>query len=71
VLVLQRSGYGAPRAGFWWAYETVEQLAIFTGGHYPDGQASYVPVRLELWALLEILADMGYTEDIPDADEAV
>lgn len=71
VLVLQRSGYGAPRAGFWWAYVTVEQLALFTRGHYPDGQASYVPVRLELWALLEILADMGYTEDIPDADEAV
>lgn len=71
VLVTQRSGYGAPRAGFWWAYLPAEDFATLVGGHYPNGQASFVPVRLELWALLEILADMGFTEDTPNAEQAV
>lgn len=59
VLVVQRKGFGYPRARRWWVYLPGGDLAEIMGGHWlPPG---FVPVRMELGDFLELLADQGYT----------
>ena len=67
VLVTTRLGYGPARASRWWAWLRVEDFAEIVGGCYlPDAE---MPIRLELGALLELLADQGYTANVPPAVE--
>jgi hypothetical protein len=59
VLVLQRKGYGLPRARRWWVWISGGDLAEIMGGCWlPPG---FVPVRMELGDFLDLLADQGYT----------
>jgi hypothetical protein len=64
VLVLHRGGVGGPDARRWWAIVNAAAFADIMGaaGHVND-----TPIRLELGALLDILADQGFTEDAPAA----
>ena len=68
VLVTTRLGYGPARASRWWAWLPVDQFATLVGGCYlPDAE---MPIRLELGALLELLADQGFTADAPAEEPA-
>lgn len=60
VLVTQRAGFGFPRADRWWAWLNVAALADIMGA---PGHESPAPVRMELRALLDVLADQGFTPD--------
>jgi hypothetical protein len=63
VLVVQRAGFGQPRAARWWAYVHLGDLAWWSGGEYRVTDPRFV--RLELGHLLELLADHGFTADKP------
>lgn len=62
VLVVQRGGVNYPDADRWWAIVTAAALADIMGA---PGHQNSAPVRLELGTLLDILADQGYTPDVP------
>ena len=59
VLVTTRRGVGADNARRWWAWLSVAALADITGA---PGHTNPAPVRLELGALLDLLADQGFTD---------
>jgi hypothetical protein len=62
VLVLQRAGFGAPRARRWWVWLDAEDFAeLVTGIWAPSG---FVPIRMELGDFLDLLADQGYTPSV-------
>lgn len=61
ALVVQRSGYGRPRAAHWWVYVHIGDLARIVGGHYRPGR--FAVTRMELGDFLEILADHDLTAD--------
>lgn len=62
VLVTARAGFGTARAERWWAYLRADEFALICGS---GGHSWAAPVRLELWQLLMILADQGWTPDAP------
>ena len=70
ILVVQRKGFGKDRARRWWAYVTGGDLAEIMGGAWTP--LGFVPIRLELGDLLDLLADQGYTPShgTPAVDQA-
>lgn len=58
ILVVQRKGYAAERAGKWWAWVPIAIFAHLVGGEALI--ANGAPLRLELHDLLEVLADQGF-----------
>lgn len=61
-LITQRAGVGAPNALRWWAWTTLEVLGELCGSE----SLRAAPVRLELGALLELLADTGFSDTRPE-----
>jgi hypothetical protein len=59
ILVTTRRGVGATNACRWWGWLSVAALADITGA---PGHTNPAPVRLELGALLDLLADQGFTD---------
>jgi hypothetical protein len=66
ILVTKRIGYGRTRAAQSWAWMRAGEFVALTGGTL-YGDESLAPVRLELCALLLIMAANGWTLDAPDA----
>lgn len=62
ALIVQRHGFGAPRARRWWVYVTGGDLAEIMGGAWMP--ARFTPVRMELGDFLDLLADQGYTPNV-------
>lgn len=65
ILVTARAAFGAKRVGKWWAWLTLRDLAEITGGAY--FAAERIVVRMELGALLQLLGDQGYMDDVDAA----
>jgi hypothetical protein len=59
ILVTTRRGVGAKNADRWWAWLSVAAFADIMGA---AGHRNSAPVRLELGALLGLLADQGFTD---------
>lgn len=68
VLVTQRAGYGKERAYRWWVYVDLAAFSELVGGYYFTDQV--IPLRLELWDFLQMLADRGHTQHEYDAQSA-
>ncbi len=63
ILVIQRAGYGAPRALRWWAYLSIDAFAALVGSSYdPVRPAPETLIRLELNVLLDLIADLGLSD---------
>lgn len=59
VVVLARKGYGAPRAGYWWAIITLPQfLPLVSLPHGFDHPC--IPLRLQLRDMVSCLRGAGY-----------
>lgn len=59
VLVVQRHGFGKPRARRWWLYIDAGDLAEIMGGFWEP--RTPIVARLELGDFLDLLGDQGYT----------
>lgn len=68
VLVTVRSGVGHANARRWWAWLSAAAFADIMGA---PGHRNATPLRLELGALLDILADQGLTPDVPEEAASV
>lgn len=65
ILVTARRGVGAGNAHRWWAWLPVAALADILGA---AGHQNPTPVRMELGAFLDLLADQGFTPSVDDPD---
>ena len=68
VLVTVRAGVGPKNARRWWAWLHTAAFADIMGA---PGHQNATPLRLELGALLDILADQGLTPDVAEETAAV
>lgn len=61
ILITKRKGYGATRAGLWWAHMTLHTALDLAGANYPlPDDIALIPVRMLLCDAVHMLRRAGY-----------
>lgn len=60
ILVVQREHVGPGRAGIWWAYLDIQDVARLTNDGIPQWTADSFPVRMHLDSACALLREAGY-----------
>lgn len=66
ILVVQREHVGPGRAGLWWAYLDIQDVAQLTNDGIPKWTADSFPVRMHLWAACVLLREADYGDPIQE-----